>query len=83
MADYDYMLDAERLNSKCKRANGTIIVRMELIRHIAKHKELAWARIAHNTLRDARVAASDPEDLWVLALFERTRELWLMRNERI
>lgn len=77
----NHMLHAERLHGVGERAHRAVVVWMELVCHVAQHKQLAGPRIAHNALGHTGVAASDPEHLGVLALAQRRCKFRLLRHE--
>jgi hypothetical protein len=57
------VFDAGCCDGKCDHGEHAVIVRMDLVRDVAVNEDIAWTRGSYDAFRDARVRASEPEDL--------------------
>jgi hypothetical protein len=59
------VFDADCRDGKCNHGEYAIVVWMDLVRNVAVNEDITWTRGSYDTFRDARVRASEPEDLSV------------------
>lgn len=57
------MFDADYRDGICDHGEHAVVVRVDLVRDVAVDEDVAWARGSHDAFWDARVRASEPEDL--------------------
>ena len=57
------MFDADCRDGICDHGEDGVVVRMDLVRDVAVDEDLAWTRGTYDAFGDARVRASEPEDL--------------------
>lgn len=59
------VFDAGYRDGKCEHGEYTIVVWMDLVRNVAVNEDIARTRGSYDAFWDARVRASEPEDLSV------------------
>jgi hypothetical protein len=57
------VFDADYCDGICEHGEHAVVVRMDLVRDVAVDEDVAWTRGSHDAFWDARVRASEPEDL--------------------
>ena len=57
------VFDADYPDGICEHGEHAVVVRMDLVCDVAMDEDFAWARRSYDAFRDARVRASEPEDL--------------------
>jgi hypothetical protein len=77
------VFDADYRDGICEHGEHAVVVRVDLVRDVAVNEEVAWARGGHDALWDARVRASEPEDLPVYTrAHKRTIEHQVLRKRK-
>lgn len=61
------VFDLDFRDGKCEDGEYTIVIWMDLVRNVTVNEDIARTRGSYDTFWDARVGASDPEDLSVCA----------------
>jgi hypothetical protein len=59
------VFDADYRDSIRDHGEYAIVVWMHLVRDVAVNEDITWTRCSYDTFWDARVRASEPEDLSV------------------
>ena len=59
------VFDANFCDGICDHGEYVIVVWVDLVRNVAVNEDIAWTRSSYDTFWDARVRASEPEDLSV------------------
>jgi hypothetical protein len=57
------VFDADYCDGICDHGEHAVVIRVDLVRDVAVDEDVAWPRSSHDAFWDARVRASEPEDL--------------------
>jgi len=79
VADDENVFDADHGDGIHDHREDTGVIWMDLVGDITVNKDIAWSGRRDDALGDARVGASEPEDLRGLTLGRLLEEVWLCR----